>query len=105
METHAFACHRCGACCRAPGYVYLMQADVSRLAALLGLREEEFIGRYTELGPNRAQLRLADGAGNGCVFLEDTDCRVYAARPEQCRQFPLKWGGAGDCAGAKAGRA
>ena len=101
-DSAIFSCRRCGACCRAPGYVYLTQADVARLAATLDMTEEEFAGRHAELGPNRAQLRLAGGVRGACMFLRGKNCRVYDARPEQCRQFPLAWGGAGDCAGAEA---
>ena len=35
---------------------------------------------------------LKDGLGNRCVFLQDgpeVACRVYAARPAQCRQWPF----------------
>lgn len=26
-----------------------------------------------------------------CVFLEKEGCRIYPARPEQCRKFPVNW--------------
>lgn len=84
-------CHRCGACCRWPGHVLLNAEDIARLAAHLGLPEADFIARYCELARNRAQLSLADGPDGACVFLDGNDCRVYPARPRQCRDFPSVW--------------
>lgn len=84
-------CERCGACCRWPGHVLLTADDIARLAAHLGLAETDFIERYCELARNRAQLTLRDGPDGTCVFLDGNDCRVYDARPRQCREFPTVW--------------
>lgn len=85
------ACARCGDCCRWPGHVLLDAADLSALAAHLGLAERELIGRFTRLAENRAQLGLAEQANGHCVFLDAGRCAVYEARPRQCRDFPARW--------------
>lgn len=86
-----FSCSGCGECCRWTGAVLLTGSDLPRLAAYLGLSEQEFIDRHTRLAPNRRQLALLDQADGSCAFLEGNRCSVYAARPEQCRTFPYAW--------------
>lgn len=101
-DNRRSACRRCAACCRWPGHVLLTAADVAALSAFLGLGEEEFLRRHTRLASNRAQLSLAERADGSCVFLDGSDCRVYAARPEQCRRFPGGWTVPGGCKGPAA---
>ncbi len=87
-----FGCQRCGACCRWPGSVLLEAADVAVAAAALGLAEEAFIEKHATLARNRAQLTLKERSDGSCEFLqEDGRCRIYAARPKQCRDFPQGW--------------
>ena len=76
--------------------------DVAAAAAALGLAEGDFIERHAELARNRAQLTLKEGADGACEFLEASGrCRIYAARPKQCRDFPHGWRVAG-CPGLDA---
>jgi uncharacterized protein len=94
MKTHAepFRCRRCGACCRWPGSVLLDDADLASAAKALGMEEMVFIQSCTELAANRAQLTLRERDDGACLFLEDSGtCRIYAARPRQCRDFPRGW--------------
>ncbi len=86
-----FKCTGCGECCRWSGLVLLTDRDIAALAASLGVPELEFIDRHTRLAPNRSQLALLDQADGSCAFLEGSRCRVYSARPEQCRSFPFAW--------------
>ena len=86
-----FSCSGCGECCRWTGAVLLEGFDVPRLAAHLGLSEQELIDGHTRLAPNRRQLALLDQADGSCAFLEGDRCSVYEARPEQCRTFPFAW--------------
>jgi len=67
------------------------EADLAALSRHLGLDERELIQRFCVLARNRAQLALAEKADGSCVFLDGNDCRVYPARPLQCRQFPSAW--------------
>ena len=102
-----FRCRRCGACCRWRGYVRLERDETAPIAALLGIPEEEFIQHHTRLTADRSGLSLLENADGSCVFLEETPegsaCRIQAAKPRQCRNFPLVWNFSGwekECAGA-----
>ena len=76
--------------------VLLAKADIPRLADALGLGAMEFLQRYTVLAANRAQLSLTEQADGACCLLTaEQRCRVYAARPQQCRDFPHGWRVAG----------
>ena len=82
----------------------LEAADIAAAAAALGLEEREFIERHAVLARNRAQLTLKEAADGACEFLEASGaCRLYAARPRQCRDFPHGWTVAG-CPGLRDGR-
>jgi hypothetical protein len=61
------------------------------------LPEEVFINRYTVLAENRRQLSLADASDGSCVLLQGGRCRLYEARPAQCREFPSGWRVAEGC--------
>ena len=87
-----FTCLRCGACCRWPGSVLLEEGGADAAAAELGLDVPTFIDRYAELARNRAQLTLREREDGACVLLDAGNrCRIYAARPKQCREFPAGW--------------
>ena len=90
-------CRQCGACCRWPGDVRLEESDIAALAAFLGMDEEAFIARHTKLARDRRALSLIEQPGTTrCEFLEgESRCRVYPARPAQCRGFLLEWRVAG----------
>jgi Fe-S-cluster containining protein len=77
--------------------VLLVESDHPRLAAHLGLSEQEFVERHTRLAPNRRQLALLDQPDGSCAFLQGNRCSVYEARPEQCRTFPYAWNVAEGC--------
>ena len=85
-----FHCQRCGACCRQPGFVYLRDEDVVRLAAHLQMGAYQFTESYCLL-LDRRHLALKKNADETCLFLGPKGCSLYEARPEQCRDYPLKW--------------
>lgn len=71
-------------------------ADVAAAAAALAMGAAEFIQAHAALAQNRAQLTLKEGADGACEFLDAAGgCRIYAARPRQCRDFPHRWSVAG----------
>ncbi len=86
-----FACTGCGRCCTGDRdhYVEVRPEEQRRIQQLLGVSRRWFRGRYL--------MRLADGSeslrldGNGrCVFLDAASrCRIYGARPAQCRHYPF----------------
>lgn len=96
-----FDCARCGACCRWPGHVFLSESDCARLARVLGLEERTFLKRYARLASNRAALSLAEREDGSCIFLDDRECLVYDARPDQCRGYPHAWSLTEPCPGCR----
>ncbi len=91
-DPATFRCRRCGACCRAPGYVALSPGEPEAIAAFLGLDVYAFTGRYARLTLNRRDLSLNEREDGACVFLQsDNTCRIQPVKPEQCRGFPFLW--------------
>ncbi|MHB8056104.1 MAG: YkgJ family cysteine cluster protein [Candidatus Aminicenantales bacterium] len=83
-SPYSFKCRRCGVCCNNKRIVP-SPAERSRLAAYLGIPDENFAEEYLEA--DSGELRLTrDG---DCVFLGPDGCRVHPARPLVCRLFPL----------------
>lgn len=90
--TRKFVCRGCGACCRVPGLVRLAEGDAEALAGFLGMEVGAFVNAYAELTPSRTGLALRGDPEGPCLFLgADNRCRVYAARPRQCRDYPERW--------------
>jgi Fe-S-cluster containining protein len=65
--------------------------EIAAMAIHLGVSMDEFIERYTRLRPDRRGLVLVERDNGECVFLDGVDCRVHAAKPQQCRDFPERW--------------
>ena len=100
-----FRCTCCGNCCTGPpGYVWVTEEEIERMAAHVGRTPAEFrklhvrkIGKRLSLKERRNEQGQYD-----CVFLTplpgDTPkkrkrgCGVYAVRPLQCRTWPF-WEG------------
>ncbi len=86
-----FTCTSCGDCCRGPmeGHVFMELEDVEAMAAHLELSLEAFGRKYLRRVEGE-RLALIEHANRDCIFWDDAvGCRVYAARPLQCRQFPF----------------
>lgn len=70
-------CRECdGACCRAFPSVNLSWAEYERLKSL-GARRLDF----SLVGHHRLIIE------NGCEFLAEGKCSIYADRPDTCRRF------------------
>ncbi len=87
-----FTCTRCSACCRFdPGFVFLSETDVKRLASALDMTYTQFIDvycRWIPAGGGYEQLSLKERSNYDCIFWKD-GCTVYEARPLQCRTYPF----------------
>jgi uncharacterized protein len=85
-----FQCTGCGDCCTgAPGYVWVNKKDITALAAELGTTVAEVESQYVrEIGVRKSLHEYPNG---DCVFFDGKTrkCRVYAARPRQCRTWPF----------------
>ena len=88
-----FVCRRCGACCRIKnGIVRVSAAEIARIAAFLGVAEQDFIDHDTELAPDRRGLILRSRPDGACAWLaDDNRCRIHPVKPEKCRTFPYAW--------------
>jgi hypothetical protein len=86
-----FECMQCGHCCTGDaGYVWVTCEEIEALAAAVReLDLDQFERTYVrKVGVRRSLKEFADG---DCVFFdrETRTCRVYAARPRQCRTWPF----------------
>ena len=88
-----FKCLGCGACCRIKdGIVRVGDDGVRRIAAFLGMTEQEFIDRETEIAPDRKTLILKSRPDESCVYLtDDNRCRIHPVKPDKCRTIPFEW--------------
>ncbi len=111
-EGLSFTCTQCGNCCTGgPGYVWLSDIEIDRLAEFLQLSRDETlelhcrkIGNRYSLNEHRTPLNLYD-----CTFLKEVKvasmdkdgnaitrtmrtCTIYPVRPLQCRTWPF-WDG------------
>lgn len=84
-------CKRCGACCRAHGYVKLRPGEAEAIADFLDMPLYDFTSEYTRLTYDRTKLSLIEAEDGSCVFLDGNDCMIDKVKPKQCRTFPLKW--------------
>jgi uncharacterized protein len=101
----------CGNCCRGQGHVRVSPAEVRRIAAHLGMAEEEFVRTLTRKPEIASHAKAGDlwliekpAPDYECIFLEGNLCAVNPVKPAQCAGFPLKWRTRGmieDCAGMK----
>lgn len=85
-----FRCTQCGDCCTgAPGYVWVNKQEIADLAALLQIDVETFERRYVRMVGIRKSLK--EYANGDCVFFDNESrrCKVYTARPRQCRTWPF----------------
>jgi len=83
-----FECQSCGQCCGgAPGYIWATREEIARAAEALGMHVLDFCQVYVAEYEQGFSLREM---GNGdCCMLSDGKCRIYAARPLQCRTWPF----------------
>ena len=70
----------------------LRPGEAEAIAALLGLPLHDATARFTRLRDDRRGLALIERPDGACIFLAgDNTCRIQAAKPYQCRAFPLAW--------------
>jgi uncharacterized protein len=106
----SFQCTQCGNCCTGgPGFVWVSDVEVTRLAEHLKLPELDVLKKYCRKLGDRISLkeRLNNGL-HDCVFLAEVPatqvengqtvthsrrvCTIYPVRPLQCRTWPF-WNG------------
>lgn len=92
-QLNGFECKQCGVCCKIKnGIVRLDENSIAQISKHLGLNEEDFINNHTELSQDRRCLILKNTTDGSCEMLSDNGlCKIYEARPAQCRSFPFLW--------------
>jgi len=88
------ACAGCGGrCCTGEsGNIFVSADEIRAIAALLGMDEADFRTAYLEKRGYKFSLKeRIVGLSHDCIFFDRASdgCRIYAARPEQCRTFPF----------------
>lgn len=83
-----FGCTRCNSCCTGPpGYVWVTEEEIARIAAFLKLGVAQFTKQYCR--SVLWHVSLKERANGECVLLSPEGCRIYPARPLQCWTFPF----------------
>ena len=87
-----FSCVRCGTCCGGePGTVRFSGRELSAMAQVLDVTEEQFTRIYTCKKFGAPSLR--EQPNYDCVFFNNNGhgpgCEIYSARPSQCSTFPF----------------
>ncbi|MCK4872056.1 MAG: YkgJ family cysteine cluster protein [Phycisphaerales bacterium] len=92
-----FQCMECGGCCTgAPGFVWFTAEEGRAMAEALDMTEAAFHRMFAHMFGKRWSLKERKTQhGLDCVLLDRETvpgkavCRVYAARPAQCRTWPF----------------
>eukprot|EP01029_Cantina_marsupialis_P025148 TRINITY_DN66159_c0_g1_i1.p2 TRINITY_DN66159_c0_g1~~TRINITY_DN66159_c0_g1_i1.p2 ORF type:complete len:127 (+),score=21.42 TRINITY_DN66159_c0_g1_i1:775-1155(+) len=88
-------CETCaGNCCIGEsGNIWISSQEITKLASLLELSEEEARDAFLEKRGYKYSIKEVKLAEDNfaCVFfdLEKKGCSIYEARPIQCRTFPF----------------
>lgn len=96
-EGLRFSCTMCGNCCTGPpGAVWFDEGEGERMAEALGMDYDAFLKRYARrINGKRSLKESRTRHGHDCILLDrETSpgkalCRVYTARPTQCRTWPF----------------
>ena len=84
-------CIGCGKCCHCTPIV-ITGKDIRVMACKLGMNVKEFKKQYTRAYPGNNQLSHFKQEGP-CAFLDENNrCKIYDARPDVCRNYPLMKG-------------
>ena len=74
----------------APGYVWVNKEEIRGLAEQVG---EENLERFEKMYVRQVGIRksLKEYSNGDCVFFDNQTrkCKVYSARPRQCRTWPF----------------
>jgi len=84
-----FKCTGCGKCCTGtPGFVWVNEEEMEKMALFLKISVEDFKKRYVRKVGSRYSLTELK-KNYDCVFLKEGKCKVYLARPTQCKTYPF----------------
>jgi uncharacterized protein len=82
-----FECQRCGGCCRGePGMVWIDKNEIKKASSFLAITQDVFARLYLRIV--NGSISLLEHNNGDCIMYED-GCKIYSARPSQCRTFPF----------------
>jgi len=90
----ASACFTCqGRCCTGEsGYIYVTKSEIEKIAELLELDVREFVSKYLFKKMYKYSIKeIKYNSSFECIFYdrESNGCKIYEARPTQCKTFPF----------------
>jgi len=88
------ACYSCGGrCCTGEsGYIYVNKNEMERIASFLEISIDELKEKYLyKKGYKFSIKEIKYQDSFECIFYdrENNGCKIYMARPIQCRTFPF----------------
>ncbi|EQB40660.1 hypothetical protein M947_02295 [Sulfurimonas hongkongensis] len=88
------ACASCGGrCCTGEsGYIYVNKSEIEDISNFLNINTKDFVKKYLYREGFKYSIKERKvGDSYECIFYDATTngCRVYEARPIQCRTFPF----------------
>ena len=88
------ACATCqGRCCTGEsGYIYVNKNEIESIAQLLQLDVKEFVQKYLFKKMYKYSIKeIQYNDSFECIFYdrESNGCKIYDARPTQCKTFPF----------------
>jgi len=88
------ACFTCqGRCCTGEsGYIYVTKNEIENIAKLLDMDIRDFVGKYLFKKMYKYSIKeIKYNDSFECIFYdrESNGCKIYEARPTQCRTFPF----------------
>lgn len=81
-----FECRNCGRCCDEKYGVMLNRLDIARMSEALGISQNKFVEMFVvevDGVPHIAVSKM-------CSFREGGLCKLYAHRPQACKDYPVK---------------
>ncbi len=84
----AHECQGCGKCCKESEEILVTPMDLQRIADHFYISVERTKAKFTKrLGQYRGIKRTQP-----CMFYDETKarCKIYAARPQICRDYPFR---------------
>ena len=84
-------CIGCGKCCNCSPII-VTPKDIKVMAFALNLSPKDFKEKYTTVYPGHPGFSRFKQAAP-CAFLDENNrCKIYNARPDVCRDYPLMKG-------------
>ena len=88
------ACESCqGRCCSGEsGYIYVTKNEIENISTLLDMDVHKFVSEYLFKKMYKYSIKeVLHENSYECVFYdrESNGCKIYDARPTQCKTFPF----------------